>query len=196
MSLDWRDEDHSHEAKGTGQVQAGKETALLEQNSNRYLERGHQGDGASSLQCCLVGGWGTKSVSGNKRFSTGLRKSFFTLRTVRQWESLPGDIVQPLQSFSRPIWTKLWDTWSEPGLSKRLDWRPLEVSSNLNYPWFCNAVFALCGLQISVHVEFLEDCVLQKEAEWNKHDSRDGTVKCSSFLKSLCVSFVVKEVHT
>ena len=49
-----------------------------------------------SSQRCMVGGWETMSVSWNERFWMGVRKSFFTLRTVRQWERLPREIVQPL----------------------------------------------------------------------------------------------------
>lgn len=65
-----------------------------------------------------------------------IRKLFFTMKTGRQWSRLTGEVVQALslEVFKEELYLPL-SNWSELtpelGLHRSLNWRRLEVLSNL-----------------------------------------------------------------
>lgn len=73
-----------------------------------------------------------------EKFHLEVRKKNFLLKTVRQWSRLPREVVQPSaweifkpwleKSQSNLVWPSSW-----PCLSRRLNWRLVEVPSN----WYC-----------------------------------------------------------
>lgn len=47
------------------------------------------------------------------KFQVGIRKIFFTVRTVQPWNRCPGGFLDPhLWTSSKLCWTRAWATWS------------------------------------------------------------------------------------
>lgn len=89
-----------------------------------------------------------------ERFRMDVRGNFFSMRTVQQWHRLPTEAVQsPSLGAFKTYLIQSRATWScltaDPGLSRSLDWRPLEVPSNLNFPVICISML-VTGDQVSI----------------------------------------------
>lgn len=87
--------------------------------------KSQQGARPGPLHWCMVG----RSEATGREW-----KRYFTLKVVNQWSKLS----QESWSFSRSNWTKRWATWfhlrAAPALTRRMDKKPPEVPSRLNYP--------------------------------------------------------------
>lgn len=100
--------------------------------------------------CGKLKGSGHKLKEG--KFKLNIMKNFFPMKRIKQWYCLPREIIylwcfqyQSGQALNNLVWAHIW-----PCLSRRLDKRPPEVSSILNYLvvlWFCG---------VSLHIQILE----------------------------------------
>lgn len=92
-----------------------------------------------SSQDCTTRRWEIMGVHRKREVQVGYKEKILPMRTARQWTwLLQEDVPSWLSWFSKPNWTKPWATRSElragPALSRRLDLRPPEVPSNVNFP--------------------------------------------------------------
>lgn len=168
----------------------------------QYLQRGHQGDGARLFAVPHGGRMRDNEYKLKLEIQNGCKEKLFhpedsqAVREAAQ-RGCTTFILQVLQD-------RTGQSSEKPGLTSRLT--PVWAAGWTGDLWRSLPTWVILGLlcnilphvlQFSVHTVFPEGYVCYgKEAEWNKHDSRGGGVKCSPLPKSFWVSSVVMEVHT
>lgn len=124
----------------------------------QYCTMDYPEDGFGCSQKCVRGGRlkGSGRKLQERKLKLNVLKTFFPMKRVKQWHTQAAqrgwmfytfDIFnyQNGQALNNLVWTHIW-----PCLSRRLDQRPPDVSSRLNYLvvlWFCD---------VSLHMQILE----------------------------------------